>query len=737
MSNNKKFSELSEWENEFYMAYNDACRCYLHNQSPICFMNVFLEKITKITGSIAGYITSLYNVDTDIFPNIEAVYKDRTCDDFSIYNNNWKISLDKDSICYKAIVAENIQTIDDISTINMIYEPIKLPSGYNSYICVPYKFNGKTIGVLGLFRTNKFSPDTFYSLNVLGNLIASLQNNYFKIKLTAKDNDRRLITYQLLEDILNTVHDALIIVNELFEIIHTNAYTVQLISELYPEFDITKLNGITLLELFPDLSNQTKEIGVIKKVYKNKKIDVVIENNTTKKILEIVINTVICGGEFYHLTTIHCKKREQKQFQGLNEKKLIAFLSHELRNPLQSVTLANHLLKTGIKVNNLQNILSQKMMSYFDIINKSCEDMKKIINDILDLSRLESNDFVIELEICNVEELIESVLEEYLEQASLKKITLQKNITNNVPISIYTDITRSRQILSNLISNAIKYSSGGVVMLEVSFSKDGFYTGNHIKFSVIDKGEGIKDTELDKLFKTYGQTSSGKGNMNSQGLGLCVSQKIANLLGGKITVKSEISKGSTFSFYHPIKLELSGNKYENNINIGELSGSVLLVDDNSSNLILLHTLLEQFTYEYTWAVKIESVDSGEKAVQMCGYNNYDIIFMDINMPGISGCTASKIIKSNGFKGKIVATTGNILSNGENRKIENDDNYNNFDEIILKPFDDQTVLKTLRKFLISNNSNTNIVQEVFQQESLNDTNNKINTGINNCLDYLEK
>lgn len=701
MDNQIEYINIDNWEREFYIAYNDAFRCYLQNQPPICFMNVFLEKIAKITKSVGGYIIHLYEIETETHHNIEAIYKDKNYEDFVLYNKNWKIILNNKSLCYKSIFSKKIEIMNEINEYDVLCEPINLLINNGSYVCIPYKFNDKIIGVLGLFGINKIYDKMLDCLNILGNLLATLQNGYCKINLTSKYNDKRLITYQLLDDILNTVHDALIVVDDEFEIIHTNIYTIQLISELYPDDEKNLNDGMTLIELFPEIVHQTNEFCDTKKIYKNKKIDVMVGNNKIKKLLEFTLNTVMCSGNFYHLTTIHCKKEQCNN--NLNEKKLIAFLSHELRNPLQSITLANHLLKTNIyKDNEVLNLLSEKTLSYFNIINKSCEDMKKIINDILDLSKLESNDFSIEMEVCDTYELIDSLIDEYNEQALSKKIILEKNISDNVPSSIYTDFTRSRQILSNLISNAIKYSSDSIITMDVSISNENVTNANvekkYLKFSVIDKGDGMKENEIDKLFKTHSQISTKKKDMTSQGLGLCVSQKIANLLGGKITVKSEFLKGSTFSFYHPIKLEQSGNKYESIINIGKLSGSILLVDDNPYNLTLLHTLIEQFTYEYVWALKIESVESGGKAIEMCKYNEYDIIFMDINMPGINGCTASSIIKSNGFKGKIIATTGNILLRNENKNIGQFENYNNFDEVILKPFDDQIILKFLRKYL---------------------------------------
>lgn len=707
----------NDWEDAFYSSYNDALRSYLNNQPPMIFMHHFLEKIIKITDSSTGYIASIIEINDQIFSNIEAVYKDKLYDDSALYHN-WQINLESKSVCVQSLKTGSVQIINnlnlsdtnintiDSNTIDIFNEPIQPPPCCTSYVCVPYKFNDTIIGIFGLFRKSPIPFDCKNVLKVLGSLIGNLQNSYFKVKMSNGYSDKKIITYQLLEDILNTVHDGILIINDNYDIVHCNIYSTQLFSDIYPNLfqnitaDMKKniSENENLLKMFPQLINLTND-NTSKKIFKNRKIEIVMEDQNIERSLEFVFNTVVCGGHFYHLVTIHnIIKTQNTKNKGMNSKCLMAFLSHELRNPLQSITLANHLIKSGLTQKTGFEV-SQKIMSYFDISSRSCQDMKKIINDILDLSRIEANEFIIDMEICDTEVLLNEIIEENINDAKLKGLDIKKIIGPNVPSAIFTDITRTSQILNNLVSNAIKYSKIGTVTIKVTCDDLA-----NIKFSVIDQGTGIKSNEVNKLFQTYGQTENNKTNMNSQGLGLCVSQKIANLMGGKITIKTEHTKGSTFTFHHPIKLGMSGNKYEVDLAIGEISGNILLVDDNAANLLLLHTLLEQFNYEYTWSLKIESVNSGDQAIELCKINKYDIIFMDINMPGISGSSTSKIIRNNGFNGKIIATTGNILLREENKDINSfgtntknlDETYNYFDEIIIKPFDDQIVMKTIKK-----------------------------------------
>lgn len=505
------------------------------------------------------------------------------------------------------------------------------------------------------------------------------------------------IIHILLDDILNYIHDGILVTDIDFNIIYKNMYTEKLFMDLYEQLISDKIN-INLIELIPQL----KIIIDNTKIFKNRKIEINISSNrNAEKILEFTFNTLNTNDKLYHLIMIHTIV--QKKDDG-GHKHLIAYFSHELRNPLQSITLAIHLLKSGIKLieETNENIIPTRTLSYIDTINKSCYDMKRIINDILDLSKIEENEFIIDIEICDMNEIIDNIIDENNNEAQLKKITIIKNINQNVPKSLYTDSTRISQILNNLITNAIKYSDKGTIILDVNRIINNKIDG--ICFSVIDEGIGIRQEEICNLFKPYGTTSNSNPTspkvqnlpkIDSTGLGLCVSQKIAKLLGGHITVKSEHKKGSVFSLYHPITLELSDNKYYIDDYLEILEGNILLVDDNQSNLSLFQILLENFNYEYKWKIKIESVNNGKDAIDLCKINKYDLIFMDINMTGIDGCTTSKIIKTNGYTNPIVATTGNILSYSENN---NNEFTKYFNDIIIKPFDNIIIQRSLKKWL---------------------------------------
>jgi signal transduction histidine kinase/CheY-like chemotaxis protein len=690
---------IAEWKSDFYTAFNDAFKSYLNNIHHSIFMKIFLEKIINTTNSYSGHILSVDQINNNNDAFIEAFHKNTenkkfsSTDSLSYYSPTIKIV--QNSTCMKSLVDGHISLIN-ITEKNINNEPLNELGIGNStfYICIPCKFNNRVIGIIELAGSNYYYTESMQYFEILGTLTANLINSYSELKLSTTNDDKKIITYQLLDYIMNTIYDGILIIDSFFDIFYGNLYANNLFGELYDGiFD--QNNNTNLFDIFPQIKDLIYDTN--KKAYKNKKIEISIQDNKSERILEFIFNTVICLGNFFHLVTIHVNVNDINKDDSKFNKCIIAYLSHELRNPLQSITLASHLVKTGMKNLEEKTDISfpSKLTSHVETINKSCNDMKKIINDILDLSRIEANEFAIDLEICYIEELVNDVMNENCQFAKNKNLELKIIIEPNVPKTIYTDPTRSNQILTNLLSNAIKYSEKGNIILNVSHDN----IKNTILFSIIDEGLGIKSNEIKNLFKTYGKTSnSPRKNFNSQGLGLCVSQKIANLLGGHITVKSEYNKGSTFSFNHPVKLGTSEDKYEYIKYIGIFDGNILLVDDNDSNLSLLHTLLEQFNYEYMWSIHIESVNNGRDAIELCKINKYDLIFMDINMAGIDGCTTSKIIKNNGFSGKIVATTGNILLRDENKETGNINMYKYFDDIIIKPFDDQVVLKALKNFL---------------------------------------
>lgn len=673
----------------FTRKYNESHRLYLNGTPSVVFMNNILEGVCNSLLIDTGFIGTWHKENSLPYLVIEAIInKEQLLMSDSIFFEGTKFyHTDQQYPTNRCLESFNLNKIIDFSYIDTTTDFIFRIDNFDHFTYIPFGFNNEIYGILGL--AHRFSDDQIDALKIMSNYIGNLYFSMINIRISSPELDKRFITYLLTDDILNVIDDGILITSQNFNIIYANEYAIQLFNSAYGHLFKSQYINKNLINIFPQLSLLTPiDQPERERIYKNRKVDIVIKDKKFTMRLEFMVNTIMNNSIFYHIVVIKSKDDSKSEQINNAQKNLIAYLSHELRNPLQTIVLANHLL------NRKENMPNDSKFN-LDSINKSCIDMKKIINDILDLSKIDAQEFLIDMEVCDIETIITDVITDCEAAAHEKGLTIEYYIYPGVPETLYTDQTRIEQILKNLVSNAIKYSNKGTIVLNTTYDLN----RRSVIFDIIDQGIGIRETELCYLFKDYGQTSnSSKLNINSNGLGLCISQKIANLLGGQISVRSEHRKGSIFSLIHPVKLGSSGNNFEKKKLDGNLGGRILLVDDNESTLMLFKMLLDNFNYEYKAKLQVECVVDGKDAIDLCKVNNYDIIFMDINMMCIDGCTASKVIKMNGYKGVIVATTGNILAKSENRDLDDSGRYAYFNDVLIKPFDDTTILAIIRKYL---------------------------------------
>ena len=511
----------------------------------------------------------------------------------------------------------------------------------------------------------------------------------------------------LIKNILNSLENNILITDENFNIIYINDSAKLFLKNINNIDEITdeKYFNTSILLFLPYLKSFLNNLD--NKPVKNKKIKL---NISTNKIY-IIINSFEYLNSYYNLFTLNIIKIDTIDLNNPNNpnnpnsmtdpnnpnsptdpnNKLsnnsIAFLSHELRNPLQTINLASSLLSNNI----LQITDNKSCIKYVKMIKNSSEEMKKIINDILDLNKLRENEMNLEIINIDLKDFMENLINDIKENELKNNLyTINYNIYDDVPIYLFSDILRLKQILVNLITNSIKYSKKNQKnKIEINVK----YEDNFIYFEVTDTGIGIKEEEINKIFECYGQTSDSYDRIDSNGLGLYICQRFANLLGGEILIKSIYDQGSTFTLKHPIKLGYTYN-IKNIFNpIINLNKNFLIVDDRESNAILLKTILQNLSIKYNCNNNIEICLNGEQTIQLCKNNNiYDIIFMDINMEILDGYSTTKIIKDNGYKNIIIATTGD-----ENVQIVKN-NYVYFDDVLIKPFDESNLVNILSKFI---------------------------------------
>lgn len=377
--------------------------------------------------------------------------------------------------------------------------------------------------------------------------------------------------------------------------------------------------------------------------------------------------------DIYGFKTVHCsvrditkeKKLEQdtlkakeKAVNALQAKsEFLANMSHEIRTPLNAILGFINLLKQ--QKNDLES------QEFIDIIDSSSHTLLNIIDDILDLSKIESNN----LELTPVDFILKDEIEKMLKlfEASAREhnIELTLDIASPIPNAINTDLLRLRQIISNLLSNAIKFSDQNkTVMLKVS------YQAPLLTIEVIDQGIGISEAGQRKIFEAFAQAeSSTTRKYGGTGLGLTISSKLVRLLKGKLQVSSKLNQGSQFFFSIPVEETQFDKKPEVETVTGPIDyvGRVLLVEDNKTNQLLMGSIFKKLN------VTFDVANDGLEAVHAFHQNHYALILMDENMPNLSGTEATKQIREKELKLRthipIVALTANSMPGDKERFLK--------------------------------------------------------------------
>ncbi|MDH7444171.1 ATP-binding protein [Aquimarina sp. 2201CG14-23] len=367
------------------------------------------------------------------------------------------------------------------------------------------------------------------------------------------------------------------------------------------------------------------------------------------------------------------KEKNQQILQASKFKQdFLANMSHEIRTPMVGVIGMIDLLFKNTKLNELQK-------EYVSTIHQSSLNLLDILNQILDLSKIEAGKFKLSPKGINLKKLIAQNVDLFLANSKAKGITLISEYPDTLPEYIYADDNRLMQILSNLIGNAIKFTNQGTITVKTSLisKKNNDLT---MKVEVIDSGIGISKKDQEALFNRFSQVHNdailvGEGS----GLGLTISKKLVDLMNGKLGVSSEVGKGSNFWFTFNTQISdaiiTTTDKAFDTSNDQKFDLHVLLVEDSDTNILVSKQILKYL------GCTADVAKTGRKAIEMFEEDVYDLILMDINLPELDGVETCKLIRQ-GYKNipPIIAITSNALPGDAERFIAK-----GLDDYITKPF----------------------------------------------------
>ena len=338
--------------------------------------------------------------------------------------------------------------------------------------------------------------------------------------------------------------------------------------------------------------------------------------------------------------------RDRAQVAARAKTSFLANMSHEIRTPLNGMIGSIELL-TETSLDSDQEELTRTLRT-------TSRALLCIVNDILDITKIESGRFELCPEPTDIRELVDGIIELFAAVAHAKGLRLNKSVAQDVPRCISVDANRLRQVLSNLVSNAVKFTSTGTISLRATVGE----ADNWIRFEIEDTGIGIADDHIERIFSRFEQADASTTRaFGGTGLGLALTRELVGQMGGDIEVSSEAGVGSTFWFtvaVTPLSDDSLGEKGHPSKQRRSFDLRVLLCEDNAVNAVITRRMLE------TVGCFVRHAVDGVEAVEIAREETFDVIFMDCQMPRMDGYEATRRILGDGKTAPIVALSANVM-----------------------------------------------------------------------------